>query len=490
MGDWPPVKIALACALFIFGANSGSHGDEAKLRFAAAETADARAATAVLTEVYGRLGIEIEVEYLNGKLALARADSGIYDGDVQRIDGVAAVFPNLVQVSIPVNYLEGMAFANKRDIQIGNWHDLRTHRVGIVRGILFAEQGTQNMVALRAESYEQLLGLLAQDSIDVAVIPRIHGLVTSRALGNTARNRGGILPSNAVLETLFLYHYLNKRHQGLVIRLERELKQMLRDGTTKDIRNRVYHDLLKLDLEHLGMTATRSHASPYRAESHDDAASRDKLSKRIVLSTPAANISDPAKGVLRKAYASLGYNLQVRQLTSLSHANAGMVDGDLMRIDGVTRSFKNLIQIPIPLSLVHIVAYSRDPGIRVRGWSSLFPYRIGILDGILITDQQTRGMVRRTARSIDQLGQWLAGDEIDIAVLPREAEWFGADTQATYGVRELPGVLESIFLYHYLNKEHKHLVPELTRELKRMLFEYPRGGPRLERGFISPWKNG
>ena len=461
----------LACALFLFGTDSKTFGDEAKLRFAAAETADARAAAAILTEAYGRLGIEIEVEYLNGKLALARADSGLYDGDVQRIDGIARRFPNLIQVQIPVNYLEGVAFTNRSDTDVSGWHSLRVYRVGIVKGILFAEEGTQGMEVSRVASNEQLVELLAENRIDLAVMPRISGLVAAQVPKEVSENRSDIQASGAVLETLFLYNYLNARHENLVPQVERVLKQMLLEGTTKRIRHEVYSGLLNLDVAGLPSRATgRGRASPSDSTSESGLDPQTRTLKRLVISTPGITVTSvAANDVLREAYGQLGYELEMRHLSSVSHANAGLVDGELMRIGGLSRRFKNLVQIPIPVNYTQLIGFATRLDVHLRGWSSLRPYRLGLIDGILLTEQETRGMDRRFATTPDQLVQWLSDDEIDIAVLPRDTGSMSAIEQAASDIRELPGVLETVFVYHYLNTKNKHLVPDLTRKLKVML---------------------
>ncbi len=441
------------------------------MRFAAAETADARAAAAVLEEAYGRLGIEIEVEYLNGKLALARADSGLYDGDAQRIDGIARRFPNLIQVQVPVNYLEGVAFANRGDTDVSGWHSLRDYRVGIVKGILFAEEGIQGMEVSRAASYEQLVGLLMQNRIDLAIMPRVNGLVAIQVPKEVSENRSDIQASGAVLETLFLYNYLNARHENLVPRVERVLKEMLLDGTTKRIRHQVYSGLLDLDAAGLPTRATRRKpASPPDSTSKSGFEPQTGTLKRLVISTPALSVtSAAAMDVLREAYGRLGYKLEMRHLSSASHANAGLVDGELMRIGGLSRRFKNLVQIPIPVNYTQVVGFATRLDVHIRGWSSLRPYRLGVIDGVLLTEQETRGMDRRFATTPDQLVRWLSDDQIDIAVLPRDTGLLSAVEQGVSEVRELPGVLETVFVYHYLNTKYKHLVPDLTRELKVML---------------------
>ena len=203
-------------------------------------SADVNAGVAVVREAYKRLGIEIIVQHLQGKEALESSNSGKVDGEVQRIDGITRTFTNLVQVPIPVNYLQGTAFSKRYNFPIKGWFSLEAYRIGIVKGIIFAKQGTQGMDVKVAETYEELVAMLKTGEVDVAVMPRINGLVALKK-----HKSKDIKELEGVLETLFLYHYLNKKNKHLVPKLEKELKRMLLDGTTWQIRHQVYEQLLK-----------------------------------------------------------------------------------------------------------------------------------------------------------------------------------------------------------------------------------------------------
>ena len=210
-----------------------------RLVFAGAETTDALAAAAILAEAYAQLDIDIEVRTMPGQAALAQANSGMVAGDVQRIDGIQRQFTNLVQIAVPVNYIQGVAFA-RRQLPIEAWYSLHPYRVGVVRGILFSERNTRGMDVTVTESAEDLLDLLDEDVIDVAIIPRLAGLVAI-----SARPGSKIVQVGAILENILLYHYLHRDHATLVPRLDKVLKAMLRDGTTRRIRDETYARILE-----------------------------------------------------------------------------------------------------------------------------------------------------------------------------------------------------------------------------------------------------
>lgn len=203
-------------------------------------SSDANAGEAVLREAYKRLGIDIVIERMQGRKALEASNSGEVDGEVQRIDGITRSFKNLLQIPIPINYLEGTVFSKRYNFPIQGWFSLEPYRVGIVKGILFAERGTKGMDVRVADDYPELVGMLENDEIDVAVMPRINGRVALKQ--SDAKD---IRELDGVLETLMLYHYLHRKHEHLVPKLTKQLKEILLDGATLKLRTAIYKKLLE-----------------------------------------------------------------------------------------------------------------------------------------------------------------------------------------------------------------------------------------------------
>jgi len=234
------IQSGFAIVIILSASSSSIASDEHRIVLAAVEgSQDVNAGVAVVREAYRRLSIPLEIKWLQGKTALELSSSGQLDGEVQRIDGLDRRFEDLVQIPVPVNYLEGVAFAKKQAFPIKGWFSLRQYRIGIVQGILFAEQGTRGMRVTASKNYQDLVNLLQLSDIDVAVMPRINGLFAiQKANLKTVKEMPG------VLETLFLYHYLHRKNAHLNAKVGQELKRMLLDGTTQRIRNEVYAKLL------------------------------------------------------------------------------------------------------------------------------------------------------------------------------------------------------------------------------------------------------
>lgn len=197
-------------------------------------SADVPAGQAVISEAYSRIGVEVEFSSYTAAEAIATSNGGVVSAELQRIGGISQDYENLVQIPIPINIIQGAAFSIKYRIPISGWHSLRPYRIGIVRGVFFAERPTSGMNVSVANGYEELILKLENDEVDVGVMPRIQGLAAIHSAGNTE-----IIEMDGILETLFLYHYVHKTRLDLVESLTPVLKQMLLNGETKRIHEQV-----------------------------------------------------------------------------------------------------------------------------------------------------------------------------------------------------------------------------------------------------------
>ena len=202
------------------------------------DSADIPAGMSVVADAYAELGLKAEFQYYSAAEALALSNDGKVDAELQRIDGIDNRFSNLVQVPIPINVIQGAVFSKKYRFPVSGWHSLRPYKIGIVRGILFAEQQTTGMDRVVFDSYEALIEALDNETVDVGVIPRIGGLAALKSL-----QREGIHEMEGVLETLFLYHYVHVSRKDLADRLAPVFKRMLLSGQTRAARDRVLADL-------------------------------------------------------------------------------------------------------------------------------------------------------------------------------------------------------------------------------------------------------
>ena len=229
----------LTCLILIAGGPALAAGN--KVSIAAIEgLADVPAGEAVIRKAYGRLGIDIEIRRVPPAEALRQSNGGEVSAELQRIDGISARYENLVQVPIPINLIQGVVFSRKYRFPVTGWHSLRPYRIGIVKGILFAEVNTYGMEVEVFNSYPELVDALDQDTVDVAVMPRVEGLSILQGM-----QRDDIGEMEGILETLFLYHYVHKSRSELVEQLSPVLKNMLQTGETRRLREAAHARLLE-----------------------------------------------------------------------------------------------------------------------------------------------------------------------------------------------------------------------------------------------------
>lgn len=196
-----------------------------------AGSADVAAGRAVIEEAYRRIGVPVEFRSYPASEALAMSNGGEVDAELQRIDGTSNSYPNLVKIPIPINIIQGAVFSRDLRFPIMGWHSLRPYRIGIVRGILFAEQQTIGMERTFMDSYPALIDAINNGEVDVGVMLRIGGLSAIRELKSD-----GIVELDGVLETLFLYHYVHRSRADLVEKLQPVLKDMLLSGEIRRMR--------------------------------------------------------------------------------------------------------------------------------------------------------------------------------------------------------------------------------------------------------------
>lgn len=192
-----------------------------------------------------------------------------------------------------------------------------------------------------------------------------------------------------------------------------------------------------------------------------------------MFSTIEGSADTVASGVvLQEAYKRLGIKISIRHfpgMEALQKSNAGETDGELSRIDGASKKYPRLVQIPIPINYTQGAVFSKNPDLDLVGWHSLRPYRIGRVKGILFAERGTRGMTTVVAEDYAALVDLLSKDEVDVVVAPYLNGQVAIREHSAGEDLKVNGILESYLLYHYLHEKHRKLVPAVERVLKAMV---------------------
>jgi polar amino acid transport system substrate-binding protein len=185
----------------------------------------------ILKEAYARIGIAVTTQEFPGERALRMSNSGAVDGEVNRIRGIAKIYPNLRIVPVAINLIDGMAFTKNPEIKIKTWDSLSPYIIGLRTGAKFAEFGTQGMNVISVTTNDQVFRMLDKRRVDVAISTRIEGVLTVKNL--KLRNIRLLEPP---LLTIELFHFLNKKHEALTPRITKALEEMGREGRIRSIK--------------------------------------------------------------------------------------------------------------------------------------------------------------------------------------------------------------------------------------------------------------
>ena len=171
------------------------------------------------------------------------------------------------------------------------------------------------------------------------------------------------------------------------------------------------------------------------------------------------------------AYQEMGVAIEVQSYPAeraVVVANSGATAGVLTRMEGLEGIYPNLVRVPVPVSYLDTMAFTRDPDLKVSGWESLRPYRIVFMRGNKLAEQKTAGMNVVTVTSPEQGFQMLMADRADVVVESRDV-WFEMRRMHVEGVQMREPPLMTLPTYHYLNKRYdEDRVPRLAAILKRL----------------------
>lgn len=180
----------------------------------------------IITEAFTRAGIPMTLVTLPSERGLISASAGDTDGDINRVGGLTAKYPELVQVEESNMIYEFMAFSRRTDISVRGWNDLRKLSVGFITGWRIFEENVDSSSITKVDNPSQLFSLLQNDRVEVILMDRWGGGYYLKASG---------MPDGRALEPPLakrdMFLYLNRRHSELVPKVAEALRSMKADGS-------------------------------------------------------------------------------------------------------------------------------------------------------------------------------------------------------------------------------------------------------------------
>lgn len=176
--------------------------------------------------------------------------------------------------------------------------------------------------------------------------------------------------------------------------------------------------------------------------------------------------------VAGEAFRRAGLKLKLIQLPAeraLKNANNGIEDGEVSRVAGIEKHYKNLVPVREKLVDHHFVAFTRNVDLKSVDWKSLKDYSVGYIRGYKIVERNIpHGTVTSTANNAKQLFRMLDKGRVDIIIYRR---WEGVVLAQEMGIQNVhilePSLVEA-GIYIYLHKKHADKVPLISAALKQI----------------------
>lgn len=130
--------------------------------------------------------------------------------------------------------------------------------------------------------------------------------------------------------------------------------------------------------------------------------------------------------IVSKALEHIGCKLESVYLPAeraLINANAGIDDGDLLRIGGLQKTYINLIQVSEPVINIEFVVFTKNINSPINSWQDLKPYSVSIITGWKILERNITDTVELTkVKNEFQLFTILEKNRVDAIIYSR---WLG-----------------------------------------------------------------
>jgi len=176
--------------------------------------------------------------------------------------------------------------------------------------------------------------------------------------------------------------------------------------------------------------------------------------------------------VAQQAFAQINIRLDTTQLPAergLINANSGLEDGEMSRIDGLTKAYPNLIPVPEKIMDWEFVAFSKKNIVLDKGWSSLANHSIALINGwkILENNVPTSSDIIKV-KNPTQLFTLLERNRADIVLFEKWGGLALIKKKNLKNIHLLSPILAKREMHIYLHKKHNKLIGPLSKALVEM----------------------
>jgi len=188
------------------------------------------------------------------------------------------------------------------------------------------------------------------------------------------------------------------------------------------------------------------------------------------------------EGLVRKALAEQGYALELQFLPgrrSIAQLNNGLIDGDMARLQDLSKDFVGIVRVDEPLVYACVLFYRLQSHAALKASE---PVRVGVISGAAAGDAAvlTRWPSAELVgyESIKQAAQLLMSERIDmLAVSASQRSQLLAEVKRSVALQD---VLQFLPAYMHVHRSHEQLAVNLAESIKRLKLKYP--APGCQRG--------
>lgn len=184
-----------------------------------------------------------------------------------------------------------------------------------------------------------------------------------------------------------------------------------------------------------------------------------------------SELTDRAETVLRQAYGALGDKVVFVKYPlrrSLVMTDAGMIDGDAMRIEDIEPEFKNLIRLKTPIVYFNMALYARAPCPAAFERKDLQGKHLAYERGVLAFERWAANTPAAEAADTEDVMKMLERDVVDFGLLVDVEGDANLRTGNHPALCRVQAFAVRVNLYHYLHRSHRELAARLEKVLQAM----------------------
>lgn len=176
--------------------------------------------------------------------------------------------------------------------------------------------------------------------------------------------------------------------------------------------------------------------------------------------------------VVKEALHRIGYQLKTVRLPAergLVNANRGVIDGEMSRVKGIEKTYRNLIRVPEKVMDWEFVGFSNRVMRFDHGWQDLENKNVSHINGWKIFEKNVPATAEVTkTNNAEGLFNLLRRNRADVVLYERWGGHFLLHKMKMTDVLFCKPPLAVKEMFIYLNKKHRKIIPALSAAITAM----------------------